>query len=55
VSIGGKNINLEIVEAGFAEVNRGDPAPGQDLPPSERPRKKQKLQKEGCGCKGRST
>jgi micrococcal nuclease len=33
VSLGSKNINLEMVEAGFAEVYRGDPAPGQDLAP----------------------
>ena len=33
VPLGGKNINLEMVEAGLAEVYRGYPAPGQDLVP----------------------
>ena len=33
VSFGGKNINIEMIEAGLAEVYRGDPAPGQDLAP----------------------
>jgi micrococcal nuclease len=31
VSLGAKNINLEMLEAGFAEGYRGDLAPGQDL------------------------
>jgi len=31
VSLGGRNINVEMLEAGLAEVFRGDPALGQDL------------------------
>ena len=31
VSLGGRNINVEMLEAGVAEVFHGDPAPGQDL------------------------
>lgn len=33
VLLDGENVNLEMVEAGFAEVYRGNQAPGQDLAP----------------------
>jgi endonuclease YncB( thermonuclease family) len=33
VYVQGRNINLELVKAGLAEVYRGSPAPGQDLAP----------------------
>ena len=55
VSFGGKNINLEMIEAGFAEVYRGDLLAAKILALTGRPRKKPRLQKEECGCKGRST
>ncbi len=31
VSLDGKKANLEMVKAGYAEVNRGNPVPGLDL------------------------
>jgi endonuclease YncB( thermonuclease family) len=33
VFVGGKNVNLEMVRAGLAEVYRGTPAQGQDIGP----------------------
>ena len=33
VFMDGNNVNLEMVKAGFAEVYRGTPAPGQDVGP----------------------
>jgi endonuclease YncB( thermonuclease family) len=33
VFVGGKNVNLEMVKAGLAEVYRGKPAGGLDLEP----------------------
>jgi len=36
VYLDGKNVNLEMVKAGFAEVYRGKPAPGFDNGPYER-------------------
>ena len=47
VSLGGRNINLEMVEAGFAEVYRGDPAPGQDLASYWKAEEKAKAAKRG--------
>jgi micrococcal nuclease len=36
VYAGGKNVNLEMIKAGLAEVYRGKPAPGFDNSPYER-------------------
>jgi endonuclease YncB( thermonuclease family) len=33
VFVDGKNVNLEMIKAGLAEVYRGKPAPGLDLEP----------------------
>jgi len=33
VFVGGANVNLEMVKAGFAEVYRGRPAPGFNTAP----------------------
>jgi len=52
VSLGGRNINLEMVEAGFAEVYRGDPAPGQDLAPYWKAEEKAKAAKRGMWTQG---
>ena len=52
VSLGGKKINLEMVEAGFAEVYRGDPAPGQDLAPYWKAEEKAKVAKRGMWVQG---
>jgi len=52
VSLGGKNINLEMVEAGFAEVYRGDPAPGQDLASYWKAEEKAKAARRGMWTQG---
>ena len=52
VSLSGKSINLEMVEAGFAEVYRGDPAPGQDLAPYWKAEEKAKAVKRGMWSLG---
>ena len=48
----GRNINLEMVEAGFAEVYRGDPAPGQDLAPYWKAEEKARTAKRGMWTQG---
>lgn len=52
VSLGGKNINTEMLEAGFAEVYRGDPAPGQDLGPYWKAEGKARATKTGMWVQG---
>jgi micrococcal nuclease len=52
VFLGGKNINLEMVEAGFAEVYRGDPAPGQDLAPYWKAEEQARAAKKGMWSLG---
>ena len=52
VSWGGKNINLEMLEAGFAEVYRGDPAPVQDLAPYWKAEEKTKTAERGMWLQG---
>lgn len=55
VSLGGKHINLEMVGAGFAEVYRGDPAPGQDVGRYWKARRKLGRRNEACGLRGINT
>jgi micrococcal nuclease len=52
VSLAGKNINTEMLEAGFLEVYRGDPAPGQDLGPYWKAEVKAKATKTGMWVQG---
>jgi endonuclease YncB( thermonuclease family) len=43
----GKNINLEMIKAGLAEVYRGTPAPGQNLDPYWQAEKEARMAKRG--------
>jgi len=52
VSLGGRNFNLEMVEAGFAEVYRGHPAPGQDLTPYRKAEEQARTAKRGMWLLG---
>ena len=52
VSLGGKNINLEMVDAGFAEVYRGNPAPSQDLAPYWKAEEQARAAKRGMWVQG---
>ena len=52
VSLGAKNINLEMVDAGFAEVYRGDPALGQDLAPYWKAEEQARVAKRGMWVQG---
>jgi len=48
----GKNINLEMMDAGFAEVYRGNPVSGQDLAPYWKAEEKAKAAKRGRWVQG---
>jgi micrococcal nuclease len=52
VFLEGKNINLEMVKAGLAEVYRGGHAPGFDPAPYEEAEKKAKAEKKGMWVQG---
>jgi len=52
VFLDGKNINLEMVDAGFAEVYRGDPALGQDLAPYWKAEEQARAAKRGMWVQG---
>ena len=52
VSLGEKNINLEMVDAGFAEVYRGNSAPGQDLAPYWKAEEQARAAKRGMWVQG---
>ena len=52
VFLDGKNVNLEMVDAGFAEVYRGNPAPGQDLAPYWKAEERARTAKRGMWTQG---
>jgi micrococcal nuclease len=52
VFLEGKNINLEMVKAGLAEVYRGGHAPGFDPAPYEEAERKAKAEKKGMWTQG---
>jgi endonuclease YncB( thermonuclease family) len=52
VSFCGRNINIEMIEAGLAEVYRGEPAPGQDLAPYWKAEEKARTAKRGMWAQG---
>ena len=64
VFLEGKNVNLEMIKVGLAEVCREKRAPGFDPAPHEEAEKKAKAEKKGirtqgapeigAGCKGRN-
>lgn len=47
VFLGGKNVNLEMVKAGYAEVYRGNPAAGFDNAPYWKAEKEFRVAKKG--------
>jgi len=49
---GGKNVNLEMVKAGYAEVYRGNPAPGFDSAPYWKAENAAKVAKKGIWAQG---
>ena len=52
VFVDGKDVNLEMVNAGMAEVYRGNSAPGLDLDPYWRAEREAKKAGIGCGLCG---
>ena len=52
VFLDGRNVNLEMVDAGFAEVYRGDPALGQDLAPYWKAEEQARAAKRGMWVQG---
>jgi endonuclease YncB( thermonuclease family) len=52
VFLAGKNVNLEMVKAGYAEVYRGNPAPGFDSPPYWKAEDAAKVAKKGIWAQG---
>jgi micrococcal nuclease len=52
VFVDGRNINLEMVKAGLAEVYRGTPAPGQNLDPYWQAEKEARVAKRGMWVLG---
>ena len=52
VFLGGKNVNLEMVKAGYAEVYRGAPAPGFDNSPYWHAEEQAKAAKRGMWSLG---
>ncbi|PKN64132.1 MAG: hypothetical protein CVU57_16285 [Deltaproteobacteria bacterium HGW-Deltaproteobacteria-15] len=52
ISLDGKNINLEMVKVGFAEVYRGDPPHGFDRDPSRQAEEEARQAKRGMWVQG---
>jgi len=52
VFLDGKNVNLEMVKAGYAEVYRGTPAPGFDSAPYWKAEEEAKAAKKGIWAQG---
>ena len=52
VLLGGKNVNLEMVKAGYAEVYRGSPAPGFDSTPYWKAEEEARAAKKGMWAQG---
>jgi len=52
VFLGGKNVNLEMVKAGYAEVYRGTPAPGFDTAPYWKAEAEARAAKKGMWAQG---
>jgi micrococcal nuclease len=52
VFLGGKNVNLEMVKAGYAEVYRGNPAAGFDSAPYWKAEGEARAAKNGMWAQG---